>query len=406
MLAETDILEETARYFYETFIARGNNSFLVFITTEKERTLSQPRPDTIGLARKIAKENPRIIHIHFPKSEGKMAYQLNYAIDILTSKGKVEDDDLFAVYNADSRPEKETFSWVLEKFKKGNIRAFQQYGCYTGNISQLKHFSWGSVLVSAALWQTRWAIGFEIFNALKQLKFIGKKISLRLNYPFNYCIGHGFFATRGLLKEIGGFNEGVHNEDAILGLQLCDMQEPFMPIPYFDISESPDSISMLYKQKSNWYFGPLQAYAYVIYILKKESYSVFRKMRLFILSSKLFSHAIFWIVGPSLIFLSVIIAFLERDAALLGITLASFAAFSLPNLISYRFMRQLGITSSSVGEIQAVKTLFKGSFICYMLHGASAYRGLLKYIKQVISGQAAVKEKTVIRRLRPHGRPD
>lgn len=399
VLAEADILENTAEYFNTHFMAGRDDTFLVIITTEKENINAEPTRNTIHIARDLAQQNAKIIHINFPAKNGKMAHQLNYAIHELTNRvNGIRDGDILAVYNADSRPEKETLDWVRVKFKKGGIQVFQQHGCYTGNILSMVKLPWKSVLISASMWQTRWAIGFEIFNALKQLKFTGKKDALRLNYPFNYCIGHGLFITPQVFKTVGGFSEDMHNEDAILGLQLSNMQEIIMPIPYFDISESPNSLIMLYKQKSNWYFGPLQSYAYFAYILKKSSFSFYRKFRLFILSSKLFTHAIFWIMGPSLVVLGLVIGIVEHDSMFLLIVVASITLFGVPSLVSYIFMLHLKTTPDSMGAEKAMKSLIMGFFICYMLHGASAYRGIVKYIKQLISGQITIKEKTVINR--------
>lgn len=399
VLAEADVLEDTARYFWDTFMVQNEHISLVLITTEKERVDFQSRPDTIDVARMIHDRNPRIIHIHFPETEGKIAHQLNYAIRILAGKGKNPDDtDLFAIYNADSRPERETFAWVQDKLRSSTARAFQQYGCYTGNMDRMEHSPWREVLVSAALWQTRWAIGFELYNSLKQQKFIGKKLPRRFTYPFNYCIGHGFFATRGLLREIGEFNEDMHNEDAILGLQLCEMQEPFLPIPYFDMAESPEDVPMLYKQKANWYFGPLQAYGYARHMLGRSYFSAFRRARLFLLASKLFLHALFWIIGPSLLLLALILGFSERSSALIVVILSSYAAFSLQSVVSYTLIRKIGLCSGSLSETASLKAIIAGSFVCYMLHGASAYKGLAKYIVQITSGKPAIKEKTIILR--------
>ncbi|PIR38938.1 MAG: hypothetical protein COV34_00090 [Candidatus Zambryskibacteria bacterium CG10_big_fil_rev_8_21_14_0_10_42_12] len=399
VLAEADILEDTVRYFNTHFTTGRSDTFLVIITTEKEDLVTQSKQNTISIARNITQQDSKIIHIHFPEKEGKMAHQLNYAIGELTNKSNViRDGDLIAVYNADSRPEKETLDWVRKEFREKNIQAFQQYGCYTGNILRLQNLSWKSILVSASIWQTRWAIGFELFNALKQLRFVKKNLVIKFNYPFNYCIGHGLFITPKLFQKVGGFSESTHNEDAILGLQLSNMQELLMPVPYFDISESPDSVTMLYKQKSNWYFGPLQAYTYAVDILKNSDHNFFGKVRLFLLSSKLFSHAVFWIVGPSAAFMVCILALIKHDFSLLLIGFLSIIAFSIPSVISYVFIIRLGVTRSSIKMTKMVGMSTLGFFAFYLLHGASAYRGLVKYIKQVTSGKATIKEKTVMKR--------
>ena len=148
----------------------------------------------------------------------------------------IDDKTLIGVYNADSRPERETIDWVGYQFENSAHRVFQQYGLYTGNISNMERLPNRSVLVGAALWQTRWSLGFEIFNALKQRCFC-RQSGYRLNDPFNYCIGHGLFVTKDIFLKTGGFNESFHNEDAFLGLQLCDMGETIVPVPPNDSAQ-------------------------------------------------------------------------------------------------------------------------------------------------------------------------
>ncbi len=399
VLAEMDILEDTSNYFHTNFLQTNKNIRLVIVTTEKEKLVVHEEKNTITIAQDLVKKYENIMHIHYPNEVGKMAHQLNYAINTLIHASGLKPDDFLAIYNADSRPEKETFDWVLQKIQHEKISAFQQYGCYSGNFSQLYRNAWSSVLLSGAVWQTRWAIGFEIYNSLKQFRFKDQG-RIKMNYPFNYCIGHGLFITKEIFELVGGFNESTHNEDAIIGLQLSDKQIVLMPIPYFDISESPDTLEMLYKQKSNWYFGPLQAYAYVSEIIQKSTqYGIQRKVRLFLLSTRLFFHAFYWILGPSFVLLSSVLSIADKNIFLFLLTLFSVMVFSVPSIIAYRIIFDLHIDESHM-HIKNMKSLIlRGFIICYMMHGASAYRGLFKYLKQIFTGENAVKEKTIIHRI-------
>ncbi len=399
VLYEADILEDTINYFSENFLEKLDDIVLVIVTTEKEKSITGSGSNTIDVAENLASKYHKITRIHFPERNGKMAHQLNYAVRRLIDDGDlINGNDLIAFYNADSRPEKETFDWVQEKFKEGTYSVFQQYGCYLENISYIDHVSWSSALLSGSLWQTRWAIGFEIYNAIKQLKFMRKSKVFNLNYPLNYCIGHGLFITRDLFEKIGGFNEKTHNEDANMGLQLSDLQEVIMPIPYFDISESPDTLRMLYRQKSNWYFGPLQSYSCMALILERSHYGIFRKMRLIILSTKLFSHAVFWIMGPTLMLLSLFLSAIYHNVQLLVFSLLASVLFAIPSIISYAFVYKLKILPPSISIAKISGKLIRGFFVCYMMHGLSAFNGLYRYIKQILSGRNADKIKTTIHR--------
>lgn len=399
VLAEADILENTVKYFNSNFLENKDGVFLVIITTEKENMLGNSGRNTIDVAIDLANKHLNVSRIHFTEQNGKMAHQLNYAVNNLIDSGSLsKSNDLIAVFNADSRPEKETFDWVQRKFKDGKYSAFQQYGSYSENMLKIDCVHWSSVLLSGSLWQTRWSVGFEIYNALKQLKFKYRTAKINMNYPFNYCIGHGLFITREVFEKVGGFSENTHNEDAILGLQLSEMQELLMPIPYFDISESPDTVEMLYKQKSNWYFGPLQAYSYMWIILNETKHKTFGKIRLFLLSTKLFMHAIFWILGPTLMLLGLILAVVSGKIALIGLSLLGLGLFAVPSIMAYVVMLEIGAIPRSFTSTKMTVSLLTGFFIFYVMHGASAYRGLYKYIKQLLSRTNAVKEKTIIKR--------
>jgi cellulose synthase/poly-beta-1,6-N-acetylglucosamine synthase-like glycosyltransferase len=252
--------------------------------------------------------------------------------------------------------------------------------------------------MSGSLWQTRWSVGFEIYHALKQLNFSDRS-KASLNYPFNYCIGHGLFLTRRVFEAVGGFSENTHNEDAILGLQLSEMQELLMPIPYFDVSESPDTLEMLYAQKSNWYLGPLQSYEYMGKLLKKNTYNMFRIVRLFMLSTKLFLHAVYWVIGPTLLAVSIVLSIVHKSLILLLLSLLVLILFSIPSIISCELVLELGVASSEITIKKSLRKNIQGFLVFYILHGLSAYKGLCKYLKQILTGKSAIKEKTLINRV-------
>ncbi len=396
VLAEADILEKTVAYFIKTFLSKRKNVFLVIVTTEREKELNGSSA-TIDLAKKIAVGDKRILHFHSPFSDGKMAHQINYAIHgLIEGDTAICDSDLIGIYNADSRPEKETLDWIVCNFDKDKRRVFQQYGCYLGNASILGRVRHSKILLSAALWQTRWALGFEIYNAKKQPRFYRE--NARFDYPFNYCIGHGLFFTKGIFEEVGGFNEKMHNEDAILGLQLSDAQEPIVPVPFFDVSESPDGVRSLYEQQSNWYMGPLQSYEYAKRLLKQKQHTLRGKMRLYFLATKLFFHALYWIVGPTLMFLLLILSIATLNPWCLSASILGSALFVIvPSFLAYQSIREIDVPMDDApNEHKALDALIGGSFIAYMIHGASAYRGLAIYLRHLFGGNEIKKKKTVM----------
>ena len=349
VLEETGRLENTVNYFLRTF----KNAIIVVITTARE----PPGDSTITLARKLA--GTRVLHLHYPGAGDKMAHQLNYGMRQLPKDG------IFGVYNADSRPDPRTLRWVERAFADG-AEVCQQYGNYTRNIAKL-----GPVLVAAAAWQNRWAIGFEIPHALRQFTRTAQ---------MNYCIGHGLFYTRQVYNRVGGFSETMHNEDAIFGLELSYLGIPIHPVPYFDRCDTADSVVGFLKQQSNWFFGPTQSLRY--YRVLREKYD--DKARLAVLCFKLFCHAVYWIAGPTLLVLATGVAIASMDVLAISIVVGTaFVYLSLLNIVALR-------TSDW-------RVIFKGvlgSPAMYLLHGVAALCAIGKMAAALVFGRTVVKGKT------------
>lgn len=389
VLAEVGRIEKTAEYFIDTF-ANKINFKLILVSTGKELGDYGITPNTIDACVNLAKRYPGLIsHLHYPEMTGRMAHQLNYAIKNIDKS--LRADDIIAIYNADSRPHPLTFQWVLSR-RADNVRlsVFQQYGDYTQNISKRT----GAVLLSAALWQNRWAVGFELFNSIKSERFYSNQGIMR---SLNYCIGHGLFISKEAIERAGGFSEIFHNEDAILGLELSYLKERISPIPFFDISDTPDTIRGLYCQKINWFFGPFQAFNYFRKLNDKYKNNSFReKVVLFVQSFKLFLHAIYWICGPSAMVYVLLYPIIRGDITLFILAYFSFFAFFIfPNIFST-------ISSDVKGKkymfsLVGVVRLLYGGPICYFLHGISAISAILLSIKNFFTGKPIEKGKTIMK---------
>lgn len=383
VLNEGKIIKDTIKYFLD-LLESFNDSKLIIVTTSKELlNVDCPEENTINILKSINYD--KLVKINYSGVDGKMAHQLNFAIDYLL-KNNILNHQLVGVYNADSRPEKETFSWVAASFNTSD-KVLQQYGNYFNNLDSIskKSFFSKSILFSSSTWQNRWSIGFEVFNNLKQLSLLNNK-KYPLLYPINYCIGHGLFFTKDIFLDVGGFSENTHNEDAILGLELCYKKEYIKPIPYFDYADSPNSLKSLFFQKATWFFGPFQSFTYYDILRRKNRRT--NHFKLFILSSKLFLHAVYWVVGPLLLLYLFIHSLIAKDFLLFIITY--FVYLVIPNFIAYLL----------TGKDKKIKTykvfiyIFIGSFFAYILHGLSAYYSILRSIYSLLTKKKIEKYKT------------
>jgi cellulose synthase/poly-beta-1,6-N-acetylglucosamine synthase-like glycosyltransferase len=242
-----------------------------------------------------------------------MGHQLNHGI-------KESTGELIAVYNVDSRPEPKTFSWVVEKYvnSKGN-KVYQQYGDYTRNLAD---FERNPILVANSSWQTRWSLGLEYYRA-----FIASKRSWLK--PFSYCVGHGLFIPRKIAERVH-FSENTLNEDILFGIELAANKIDILPIPYFDVCDSPDSVKSLFHQKSVWFQGPFETPLYFRLLNKQPN-----KDRLLLNCAKVFFLVIYWLIGPisvlSCIILSTYLA-ITSSVFCLAMALAPVAYYFLPNI--------------------------------------------------------------------------
>jgi cellulose synthase/poly-beta-1,6-N-acetylglucosamine synthase-like glycosyltransferase len=380
VLNEQVRLKEFVAYYLESLLPCYPNLKLQIITTERE-IQEYPHSSTLSIVENIAEQSSTISHTHYPGTQGVMAHQLNFAIKTIPAT------DLIAIYNADSRPEIETFQWVLDRIEVGEQQIFQQYGIYIKNLKYLKSRFSARILIANAYWQCRWALGFEFYRAHST---INKHRWPNILKPFNYCIGHGLFVTSSLINELK-FSEDTTNEDAVLGIQIANKNLSPIPIPYFDLSESPDSLKSIYIQKTNWFQGPYQAPIYYKKLKKRSNNTI----TLLVNCIKLFSHAVYWITGPlslAVCFTLGIIASVLISPFFIVTIFAPLAFLVLPALATEVIMRHFRLSTDGFGLFKLLVSLIVGSIPAYIIHGMAGVRGFV-LSKTILNG---TKQKTVM----------
>lgn len=447
ILDETLRLPETVEYFIQNFCTKNSHQ-IILVTTEKEKDYFKEktkklvkkidsidnqddliklagslllencdlkncnlisakgllikrvmeRDDTIKCVDKLCKKfSPHIKSFHYPEPDGKMAHQINFAVKKINFFFKTEEDTIFAIYNADSRPDNKTFEYVDSFAPKDNNRfVFQQHGNYLKNYRQFSGININdSILTSAALWQTKWSLGIEMFNTLLQdpIKNYPKWLT-KFVYPANYCVGHGLFITKEIYDKIGGLSETTYNEDAEFGLELSYFEIPILPIPFFDSSDSPNSTKSLYLQKSGWFFNPLQAFNYYKLIVGKYRHKKLDKVKLFIMAVKFFLYAVYWFLGPILFFVMLVVAFLNLHT-FFWFLLLYIGYLLIPTTFAWILISNLdkrGIENTK--DLNLLINIVIGSGLAYLIHGLSATKAIGSLVKKVFLGQEIAKNKT------------
>ena len=139
---------------------------VIYVTTSKEKSMATYNK----LNNEIKKQNANNIKvINCPNTFGTMANQINYVIKILN------ENDIVAIYNIDSQPERDTFKYVLNHINDDVV--LQQVSFFDDNLK--------GIMKSAENWQNRWSVVYEMGKYLNDF-VIG----------FKYCIGHGLFIKK------------------------------------------------------------------------------------------------------------------------------------------------------------------------------------------------------------------
>jgi cellulose synthase/poly-beta-1,6-N-acetylglucosamine synthase-like glycosyltransferase len=360
VLNENRRLKDFVEY-YQTLKEKFPSLDLWLVTTEREKHL-YVNSKTIKLSEKYAKNISSVHHVHYPQTKGVVANQLNYALKY------IPDGGFTVIYNADSRPDDHTFEWILSK-DDSRPQVFQQYGIYTKNIKYLSSQPMKSLLLANAFWQVRWSIGLEYYRADSSTR--------RHNWPwiareFSYCISHGLFVTTNLIKQLR-FSEATINEDAIFGIEAAMLGVDIQPIPYFDTAESPDSTRSIYKQKTNWYQGALQAPLYYKIIKKR----VRSKTKLLFICLQQFNYSFYWILGPIFVITTIVLSVINSFTQLLYALylLAPILFLIAPTITSQVVLNSLGEEKVSIAKL--AQWLLIGAIPAYIIHGASGVNGLV-----------------------------
>lgn len=296
---EQTIVDSTYLHFYN-LIKPYSSITVIFITTEKE---SRSSVTTQKKLQEIARKNPNknIILLHYPHCQGVMAHQLNYALDYIRKVYQNSFQNIWiGVYNADSRIDSVFLNDILARINSDlSFTCYQQYSYFLSPTLKRK-----SIINSAALWQNRWSLLFEYARARFQiglerlLKRLPSKFYGLLTLLFgkmNYVIGHGLFIRLDTITQEGGFSELTINEDAYLGLCLCNDETSIYPLPYFESAEFTNKLCTYIRQQAVWFNGPLYAFQYLFLYWKRKTNKCLNH---FSNAFKLFLHSIYWLCSP------------------------------------------------------------------------------------------------------------
>lgn len=313
-LREQNCIKETIDYFRSI-----TDLPIIIVTTEKE-SYEYNFDTNIVTTKQIVEEEiipkyKKIYLIHYPHSSGYMSDQLNYMLDNLDKIKEIDNnkDWYMALYNADSKPSKETFEYIINAVNKGN-QVMQQYSYCMKNYDKLSYITKGF-----ALYQSNFEIKTGLYNSY-----------LNFNYLYNYVVGHGLIINVSLLKKLGKFNTSFWCEDIYLTMLLRFKNIKIKPIPQLENIENADTLNKIIKQNSVW-FNTTKKYNKIYKDIKKrESKFSFKGLIGYIGE---FRCAVNWLCFPFLIITLLLFAVFCKNMLLILLVLFAYSFYICCNYI-------------------------------------------------------------------------
>lgn len=311
-LREQKVIEETIKHFRKICKVP-----IVIITTKKEDF--EANYENNYITTKMIVENDilykydDIYVIDYPFEKGYMADQLNYMLNNLNTLKFYDDSKewYMSLYNADSKPSKETFESLFYYINQEK-KVIQQYSYCFKNFSKLDFISKGF-----AIYQSNFEIKVGLFNS-----------SLNYKYLYNYVVGHGLTINLKELNNMGNFNTKFWCEDVYLTMQLKYNNISICSISNLENIENASSINQIIKQNSVWY-NTTRKYIKVYNDIKKRK----KRCSFYGLIGCIneFRCAINWLLFPIIFIINILICLYLKSFVMIGILLCSYLFYSFIN---------------------------------------------------------------------------
>lgn len=380
-LNEQNTIVETIKIFLEQSYPIDRIS--IYVVTSAKEVSSPGLPTTREVVSQyiagLDKAARRRVHLlHYPKSNGYMAHQVNYAADSVRNKLK-RSGTYFVIYNADSHIDQDTFkvvdSMIVTKTTRDSDQPtlLQQSAIY-------QYTGESSVAEGAGLHQTLWTLIHEIPKLRKQsskvqhLRETGFVESIK-NSRIAHCVGHGLF-VRGDYYLNHPLPQDILNEDLPYGLLACALREPICPIPSLELASTPSKIINVYRQKATWFNPFFEFVNYGKSIIRRKLY--ISKFEVWWLLVQAYASLIIWFVHSIILVGGLIVSIIAGWLYIICWTIAFLLYWIVPAFIVTRqrsTIKKGGNNSyaSVLGGIPYVLTHSVGPFM-------STYRWLVASI--------------------------
>lgn len=367
-------------------------------------------PTTFKLANRLAKQiNSRvgkklILVMNYPHEAGVMGHQINYVVRELNKNNQCKNS-IFAVYNADSRPNLNTLKYVSQTIvdyeSKTGIKPniVQQSSLFTLNYNEYPKTVTGYILRSASLFQTKWTLVRELARFRSQSEHVIKSknniISKFIHTKISHCVGHGLFVRMKLLAKEYLPTETI-SEDLPFGYYQCCKGEPILPLPILENSETPNTITGLINQKRVWFTPYLQYLNCRRRILNLKTHR--DRLEVEMLTSQAEFDGFVWLVQSFVLFVPLLIGMYFRNIVLIFLWVGGISLYwFIPIVIIYIKLDRLEIIAGKQRTQRSISdfllTSLSGLFIL-LTHSVGPMLCVKDFVYAHFLNTPIIKQKT------------
>lgn len=396
---------EVLNKIYTDYQLKNVSTILVSI-----RKIYRNMPTTFELAIKEAKKinsqfrQKMVSVINYPNKNGVMSHQINYAIKKLGINNQ-HSNSIFAVYNADSRPNLNTLKFVTATLREFETKTgfrpniVQQSSLFTLNYNEYPKTITGYILKGASLFQTKWTLVRELsrFRAqsLSSINYKDNFLSKIFNTKISHCVGHGLFVRFRVLKNEYLPTETI-NEDLPFGYYQCCKGEPILPLPILENSESPESITSLINQKRFWFTPYLEYRSCRNRVLQNKKYR--SRLEVEVLTAQAELTGIIWLFQSFILFAPLIIGMYLLSKLLIflwviGILIYWFIPIGMIYVSLSKLEKVAGKSTSNTSIIDYLLSSFAGLYIL-LTHSLGPILCIRDFALAKIINKPIVKLKT------------
>lgn len=336
------------------------------------------------------KVKQKVLIYKYPKIDGKMSNQLNYAINKI-SKIDNPSEVFVSIYNADSVVAKKMPLYINSFLQKNpKAKVIQQSALFLSNYNKLSKTLSGSFLKSIALLQSRWTLAHELPRIFTQLKS-----NIQGFFECAHVVGHGLIIRLDSLMEAGGFPTSYINEDLPLGYILKLHGNTIYPFPLLENAQSPSSIKSMFIQYTTWFYG---AFSYPLYTL--HAWNDFKKKRVQVIvwGLKYSLRSLLWLFSSVAWITLFIYPILSGEYLLFLFVVLVFSIYA--PLSFYLIVRKLNKSSNKIfGEniynnISLKLQTYLMTFFAYTTHSYGPLLAVLNLSRSFVLKSKIKKQKT------------